>query len=253
MKLISIFVLLTIMFIFPLAGQNLLQNPGMEENDTEATGWRLDEFLRGGTIVRIEHDGAFGGKNYVSLENTAENDARLIQTVKIEENANYRVSGWIKTENVSDEGIGANLSLNEHWFISREIKGTSDKWEYVEFYLSVTADLKTVTVCLRLGGYGGTSTGKACFDEVSMVKVKDVPGGDRAFTIGRSEKDNSQDRENRNRNTEESAAGTEDEHKPPADPREITSNIIVYSLVLLSVIVFCIQLIIVKPKPETER
>lgn len=254
MRVISIIILSGVLFISPVFSQNLLKNPGMEASNSSPTEWRLDEFRKDGTTVKIEQWDAHGGNNYVTLENREDNDARLIQTVKIEDNTKYRVSGWIKTENVSQEGIGANLSLNEHWFISREIKGTNNKWEYVEFYLSATKGLSTVTVCLRLGGYGGTSTGKASFDDISMVKVDKVPGGDRTFTIGRADKDDSRETENTATSTEESITGTDTEQKSPVDQREPVTNVIVYSLILLSIIVFCIQLIIVKPpKPENKE
>lgn len=255
MRAIGIIVLLGSMVIFPLFCENLLKNPGMEVNNSMPVEWRLDEFRRDGTVVTIEQGDAHSGNNYVSLENTVDNDSRLIQTVKVKENTHYKISGWIKTENVSDHGFGANLSLNEHWFLSREIKGTRNKWEYVEFYLSVTEDLTMVSVCLRLGGYGGTAIGKASFDDISMVEVDKVPGGDRTFTIGRTNKDESGNKKRKNmRREEERVVEPVTVKKPLVDPRVVISNIIVYSFIILSVGIFCIQLIIVKPvKQETEE
>jgi hypothetical protein len=252
MRIIGITICVSFLFIVPLFSQNMLSNPGFEESETEAFGWRLDEFQRDGTIVTIEQGDAHSGNYYVCLENTVPNDARLVQTIKIEEKSHYKISAWIKAIDIPDGGIGANLSINEHAFVSREIKGTNGRWEYVEFYLSVTRDLHTVTPCLRLGGYGGTTTGKACFDDISMVKVDSVPGGDRTLTIGRREKGESRENNNADPGRDERNDVIVEEETPPVDRDELISQIVVYSLIFLSAAIFSLHLIINKP-PEPEK
>ena len=247
MKVICI-LLISIIPVSAVFSENLLKNPGMEESDSEALFWSLDEYTRNGSKVRIEKGNAHSGNNCVSIENTRQNDTRLTQSIKVKKNTHYKISGWIKTENVSFEGVGANLSFNNHLFISGEIEGTQKEWQYVEFYLSVLGGIPVMSLCLRLGGYGGISTGKAFFDDLSMEVVKDVPNGSRVFTAG-----SSKDIKDKNPGTNKDIPSQPEPvtgYSLPVNLKEIISHVVVYSLIGLSVIIFCIQLIIVKPKKK---
>ncbi|MBN2444159.1 MAG: carbohydrate binding domain-containing protein [Spirochaetales bacterium] len=247
MKVIIALIGISTIILTPLFSENLLKNPGMEESDTQPLHWTLDQFNKGGSVVKIEKGIAHSGNNSISINNIEQNDARLMQDVTIKENTIYKISGWIKTENVSYEGIGANLSFNEHWFTSEEIEGTQDDWRYVDFYLSVKYDITRLSFCLRVGGYGGISTGKAYFDDVAMEEVKSIPPDSREFSVGSGKGENKKNNTNTTANTNTKNDPVV-EQTVPRDPQTMGSMILVYSLLGLAVIVFILQLILVKPE-----
>jgi hypothetical protein len=86
---------------------------------------------------------------------------------------------------VSIEGGGAVLSFNEYDYASGPIKATNDKWQYVEFYVAVESGMDQLGVALRLGNFANVCTGKAYFDDVSIEKVKEIPGGKLNYKVGK--------------------------------------------------------------------
>ena len=64
MKVICI-LLISIIPVSAVFSENLLKNPGMEESDSEALFWSLDEYTRNGSKVRIEKGNAHSGNNCV--------------------------------------------------------------------------------------------------------------------------------------------------------------------------------------------
>ncbi len=161
-------------------GVNLLANPGFEQLDEGGfpQGWFTDAYvLREGVSQFSVTDGAKSGSSAVLVENFDMNDARFAQTVTVEPNAMYRLSGWIKAENISDTGRGANLSVAGGHFYTDSLYDTAGEWQYVETYGLTDSEQTEVTVFARVGGYSGESQGAAAFDDVALVRVYDLPVG----------------------------------------------------------------------------
>ena len=175
---------LLVFLIFPLYAQNIIINPGMELSNDDIKYWRKDGYNKTATKFVIETGKAHSGRNYVSIISDTPNDAQLIQSIPVKSDTNYRVSGHIMTENVGEDNVGANLSVLDQMFISKDIKGTSGKWEYVEFYIAVKKNVKKVDFCLRLGGYGSVNKGKASFDDISFEETGRIPKGADWISIG---------------------------------------------------------------------
>jgi len=74
--------------------------------------------------------------------------------VTVSPNSYYKLSGWIKTENVGNDVLGANLSLEGVTTYSKDIRGTVDEWQYTELYIKTGENVETIKVSLGLGGYG---------------------------------------------------------------------------------------------------
>jgi len=51
----------------------------------------------------VEQEGAQSGQYYVTIENREARDARYLQEVTVSPNSYYKLSGWIKTENVGND------------------------------------------------------------------------------------------------------------------------------------------------------
>ncbi|MBS7262581.1 MAG: glycosyltransferase family 39 protein [Eubacteriales bacterium] len=172
--------LLVLMSVTAAAATNLLPNPGFDAvDDGKVSGWVEGVYNDTGVTSFCVAGGRTGG-NAACIVSTGENDARYEKLVSVRPNTLYRISAYIKTEGVV--GTGANLSALETWACSDYVTGDSD-WRYVEFYGKTDADTKEVIVALRLGYYGGLTSGTAYFDDVTMEAVGSVPGGATAQSL----------------------------------------------------------------------
>lgn len=166
--------------------ENLVSNDSFEETNAPwiTHAWDTDEGVTEfGTDSAIFHS----GKSSVWILNDSENDARYKQTLAVEGNTYYRLSCYVKTENVPDHSKGANISIDAITDTSVDITGTSDGWQYIELYGITDEDQKEIVVTVGLGGYGYTNTGKAWFDDVSVVKVEQLPEGVEVVNFFRDE------------------------------------------------------------------
>ena len=158
--------------------RNLLQNGDFAELDSEGLPayWYTDAyFLNSGYSVFGASEGDDVHRHIITIQNIAENDARFAQSVAVEPETLYRLSGYIRADGV--DGIhGANLSIEGIYAFSDECFNTEDEWEYIEYYGETGPEQRSIVVLARLGGYSGVSTGKASFADLSLTKVDSVPG-----------------------------------------------------------------------------
>ena len=122
--------------------------------------------------------------NVVKLVNNVEDDAHLVQTVKVKANTVYRFSVYAKTENVVG-GAGANIGLEDSICHTEPMLGTTG-WTKLELVGRTGSSQKTLAIGCRLGNFGAISTGAAYFSNFEMeelsnytgeVKNFDSPGG----------------------------------------------------------------------------
>ncbi len=166
--------------LFPLAApkaaaeENLLENGSFETLDASGmpAGWFTEAYINtpGYTEYSVS-GGARDGQSAAAVENFGANDARFAQIVSVEPNTVYRLSGFVHTENVTDYGMGANLSVAGVYVFSESLYGTQAGWQELTLYGRTGTDQNTVTVFARLGGYSGESEGKAYFDDIRLVKA----------------------------------------------------------------------------------
>lgn len=157
---------------------NLLKNPGFEEGGDESpNGWISNAWDKNEGVTSFTWDGTqkHNGSKSVLVINNSVNDARWSQSVEVEKESNYRLSCYIKTENVG-ANKGANISVDGIVDTSIDIKATNN-WTYVELYGKTGKDQRALTVTIGLGGYGSTNTGKAWFDDINVEKVDKIPAG----------------------------------------------------------------------------
>jgi hypothetical protein len=152
---------------------NLFLNGGFEAGDFSPTGspdgWWPDAYISSAAFLWDDTQAHEGNR---SVKITAEtlNDARWVQTVSVQPNTIYQVSGWIKTENVArTEDRGANLSLLGTWSSSVDLFGTND-WTYVSFNFN-SRERTEVTIAARLGFSSGMTTGIAWFDDLELAPL----------------------------------------------------------------------------------
>jgi len=158
--------------------ENLLLNGDFSSLDGDLPeGWHREMWLTdtGVSLLTVDPDGFEGG--CVTVTNVDANDARFAQTVAVEPNALYRLSGMIRAQDCDGEGYGATLSIQDVFVYSDGVYDTDGEWQYVALYGRTGPNQRELTVFARVGGYGRLSKGRASFDDVSLVKLDSAPDG----------------------------------------------------------------------------
>jgi hypothetical protein len=156
--------------------ENILSNGSFEEGIYSPTAspidWTWDAWQPSAIPTWDDTQAQRGGKS-VKIYAPVPNDTRWIQTVDVELNKLYYLSGWIKTDNVQHadgpEVAGANLSLYGGWTRSTGVFGTRD-WTRKDFLFNSENDTP-VTIGARLGAWGGTTIGTAWFDDLRLEQI----------------------------------------------------------------------------------
>ena len=148
----------------------LAQNLIYETDFSDTSGWYEQMWTSGDTAQVISLD----GNEVVLVEANEENDVRFCRDFDVEPNSNYKISCKVKTENV-ENGSGANISIINSFATSDAVLGTND-WQEISLVGKPAENQNRITVCLRIGGYGATSIGKAWFDDFKIEKLDDVTG-----------------------------------------------------------------------------
>ncbi|HMA54404.1 MAG TPA: alpha-L-arabinofuranosidase C-terminal domain-containing protein, partial [Acidobacteriota bacterium] len=160
-----------------LAGvTQFISNGSFEEMDGEnPKGWAPRSWQRDGDAAFVvESSGHTGGRS-VAIASEKGADASWVATVAVRPYSRYRLSGWIKTENVVPAtGRGAQINIDgEEGWRTPPVTGTKD-WTRAEIEFDAGANDALEVTCL-FGGWGRT-TGKAWFDDVELVRLsgKDI-------------------------------------------------------------------------------
>jgi alpha-N-arabinofuranosidase len=151
----------------PDANVNLLPNAAFETaRRDQPRGWRTQTWA--GKAEFSHPTEGREGTRCVAVASTTGADAAWTTTVSLEPFAQYRLSGWIKTENVAG-ARGALLNLHGRDEATKAIVGSSD-WTRVELTFETAEDDAVQINCL-FGGWG-QSTGKAWFDDLQLVRLR---------------------------------------------------------------------------------
>ena len=151
---------------------NPIKNSSFEQvKDNAPTGWFKSNWSGRGKI-EIADTGRTGSKS-VLLSSEQGADISWSQNVRIDPFGRYRLSGWIKTENL-DKNTGAGALLNIHNIQSartKAINGTSG-WTKVQTEFEATGTDSIHINCL-FGGWG-LAKGKAWFDDIKLEMLEKV-------------------------------------------------------------------------------
>jgi len=147
----------------------LVANPSFEEMAGDnPKGWEPRTWSPE-AVFKVEPTGRTGNRSVmISSEKGA--DASWITAVPIRPFSRYRLSGWIRTENlVPGTSKGAVININGYraWQ-TPPVSGTSD-WTRVEVEFDAGANDALEVTCL-FGGWG-KATGKAWFDDVGLAWI----------------------------------------------------------------------------------
>lgn len=147
--------------------ENLIPNPSFEAAEQgKPTDWKTQAW-NGKAEFQYARIGHTGERSVVIISEKGA-DAAWHTTVAIRPYSTYRLSGWIRTENVeATTGRGVLLNLhNLQEARTRALTGTND-WTRVEIVFD-TAENDSVQINCLLGGWG-LATGRAWYDDVRLV------------------------------------------------------------------------------------
>ncbi len=149
--------------------RNLIENPSFERGDGKTPrGWKTEKW-GGQAEFKYVPEGR-SGKSSVMIASEKGADVGWQTSVAITPFSRYRLSGWIKTENLAaTSGKGALLNLhNIQPLQTQAVTGTKD-WTRVEVPFDSESNDVVQVNCL-LGGWG-LATGKAWFDDLRLETV----------------------------------------------------------------------------------
>jgi len=151
---------------------NAIGNPSFEEvrRDNPAR-WSKRTWSGQGQLELGE--GGKTGSRSVLISSESGADISWSQNVAIDPFGRYKLTGWIKTENLN-KGSGAGALLNVHELQNvrtKALTGTND-WTEVEAEFEAAGNTSVLINCL-FGGWG-QSTGKAWYDDIKLEMLEKV-------------------------------------------------------------------------------
>ena len=151
---------------------NPIQNASFEQPEApKPAQWQTQTW--GGTATFLYESPGHDGDRCVAITSDQGADVAWQTTVPVEPFATYRLSGWIKTENVAQHGRGALFNLhNLQPVATTAVTGTND-WTRVEVVFE-TEEQESVQVNCLFGGWG-LATGKAWYDDLRLELLSAQP------------------------------------------------------------------------------
>ncbi|QJE97889.1 PVC-type heme-binding CxxCH protein [Luteolibacter luteus] len=151
---------------------NLMPNPDFSDvAGGKPANWTDLRFYvgdRDGVKLTASPDGREGSMA-LSISSAKNSDCGAAVTVKVKQRTRYRLSAWIKTQDLKPAGDGPGALLNVHGGERTQgVKGTKD-WTQVSTDVE-TGDRSELLVHCLFGGYGG-ATGTAWYDDISLTEI----------------------------------------------------------------------------------
>ncbi len=135
------------------------------------------EYTTYGSQFTLESEGGLANSACARIDSESENDARFVLNLDVLPDTYYRISAWVRTEGVpADDGVGGNLSILNTRHYEGNLQGDQD-WTQVTLYGFTGEDQTALSVCLRLGFYGGVTSGTVWFDNVEIEQLSARPAG----------------------------------------------------------------------------
>lgn len=173
-------------------GPNLVPNPSFEEAEGKLpTGWTVRTYQ--GSPNQVSHslenrpEYVRTGRHSLRIHSDSGHDTSLFAPVSLKAGAEYRLSGWVRTEGLKG-ARGAQFNLHEIQGAGRTQAATGDSdWMGVQLRFKAPSQSR-VTLNALFGGWG-RSTGTAWFDDVELVELIPVAGsGSDAEPVGNPER-----------------------------------------------------------------
>ncbi|MEX2671070.1 MAG: PVC-type heme-binding CxxCH protein [Phycisphaeraceae bacterium] len=156
------------------------------ENGSPA-GWSIRNY-QGVAAHRVDEGREQGHAVRISSESGS--DTSWYTNVEVQPGTRYRLSGWIRTENIATQGNAHGALFNVHELQGAEgarttgLEGDND-WTRVETSFN-SGNRTSLTINALFGGWG-SATGTAWFDDVQLVALESAPDDRAQRIVGRVE------------------------------------------------------------------
>jgi len=158
------------------AGQLVSNGAFTEGEGEEPSGWRHEAWAKTPSANPFSWARSASGIGVVTIENKSPNDSGWVQNIPVTPSTWYRVSGWVRAENVGSEHLGAYVSVMDTFFNSQDLRGT-EPWQQVMLWVKTKPLETSLRIGCRLGGYSSLNTGKAEFTMISVEAAGTPPTG----------------------------------------------------------------------------
>ncbi len=145
--------------------------------------WGIESFSKAAVFDWLEGKGRNNSCcARIEVAANQSDDARWIQYVHLMPYTRYKLSGWIKGENIVPVTgyYGANLSVIDLYANSPSLVGTFD-WTFTKVEFVTPANGNQVVAC-RLGNFGSVVSGKAWYDDITLTPLDPIPVELQSFT-----------------------------------------------------------------------
>lgn len=152
---------------------NLIGNPSFEEVDGgKPVGWTT--VIHSGAANFSVFTEADTGRKGVKITSERGADASFMFRAKVNPNSNYKLSGWVRTENLQNVGGALGALLNVHELQAPKIIRTkavsgNTPWTLVEVTFN-SRDRRDIGINCLMGGWG-QSRGTAYFDDITLMPI----------------------------------------------------------------------------------
>lgn len=146
-----------------------------DSNPIEA--WHQDAYRTGNGVTEFEvvATGGPDGGPYWRIKSNEPNDARWVKTFAVVPETYYRLHAFVRAEAAVGADRGANLSVLGIVDASEDFVRTDGKWLPIEYVGKTGADQTSLTVAMRLGGYGYLTAGTAEFSGFELAELGQAP------------------------------------------------------------------------------
>ncbi len=169
---------------FPLSFAQVIFEETFEQGSNTPDGWQTKVWQGKGEFI-YPVPGRSG--NAVQISSSEGGDVSWFKEITVTPFASYKLSGWIKTENVQlENGVGALLNVHDIDGTRTEaLSGTND-WKYVESTFFIGSQSQMMVNCL-FGGWG-LAKGTAIYDDIKLEKISEMALSDIQIKIDPSQK-----------------------------------------------------------------
>jgi alpha-N-arabinofuranosidase len=149
---------------------NLLPNPSFEEMQADSVrNWQTRAWQGPDNgLWNLDSPGRTG-KYCLSIRSEKGTDAAWTTTIIVRTNTFYKLSGWIRTNNLRG-AVGALFNIQNLQHVRTPAVTGTRSWTYVSTVFNSGDTTKLQINCLY-GGWG-VSTGQAWYDDVALVQVE---------------------------------------------------------------------------------
>ncbi|MBN1549849.1 hypothetical protein JW979_00180 [bacterium] len=160
--------------------ENLIKNSSFETGNQSPDNWEStspDPQKKVSFIWEFDPDRK---SKKIGIQSAVASIGAWQQPVDLEPDSHYQLSAFVKTSNITGQGLGASVFFPRfRWMKPLSTKAT-DNWAYLETDF-LSAGLTKMDLMCSLGAYG-LNSGAAYFDDIALIKHQD-PATDPVNTI----------------------------------------------------------------------